>query len=258
MLAGVGVVLSDMASLGDPKPALQSTTAYQLPRRGRRGSQNGAGRQKPRKADEAYRMMKNLILTSELAPGEMLDERYLMEVLEIGRTPLREAIQRLAHEGLVAIAPRKGSWVTDLSISDLQDLIAARELVEPAVAASAAVRATQDDIAHLEELIGATTSAYKTGDLLASIQSDRRFHRTMAQIGGNNYLARVVDDINTATLRYWHISFKHAGDLTQTYDHHLRIVDELKRQDAEGARQALLDHIDIFRVRMQQVLGSGL
>lgn len=203
-------------------------------------------------------MLKNLILTSELAPGEMLDERYLMEALEIGRTPLREAIQRLAHEGLVAIAPRKGSWVTDLSISDLQDLIAARELVEPAVAASAAVRVTPADIAHLRELIDAVTDAYKAGELLESIQADRRFHRTLALIGGNNYLARVVDDINTATLRYWHISFKHAGDLTQTYDHHLRIVERLECQDADGARQALLDHINIFRVRMQQVLGSGL
>jgi DNA-binding GntR family transcriptional regulator len=211
-----------------------------------------------RKADKAYLMLKDLILTSNLAPGEMLDERYLMETLEIGRTPLREAIQRLAHEGLVAIAPRKGSWVTDLSISDLQELIAARELVEPAVAASAASRATSADIEHLQQLIEAVSGAYKAGDLLASIQADRDFHRTIALIGGNRYLAGVVDDINTATLRYWHLSFKHAGDLFQTCDHHLKIVDQLKRQDPQGARLALHDHIELFRVRMQQVLGRGL
>lgn len=110
-------------------------------------SSNGSHPSKPRKADEAYGWLKDLILTGDLIPGEMLDERHLMELLEIGRTPLREAIQRLAHERLVSIAPRKGSWVTDLSISDLQELIGARELVEPAVAASAASRVTPDDIA---------------------------------------------------------------------------------------------------------------
>ena len=211
-----------------------------------------------RKADKAYLMLKDLILTSTLAPGEMLDERYLMETLSTGRTPLREAIQRLAHEGLVSIAPRKGSWVTDLSISDLQELISARELVEPAVAASAASLATPADIEHLEQLIEEIRSAYRNGELLTSIQADRDFHRSIALIGGNSYLARVVDDINTATLRYWHLSFKHAGDLTQTYDHHLNILDHLKQQDQNGAQQALIDHIEIFRVRMQQVLGRGL
>lgn len=226
--------------------------------RGQRVSPVGAQRAKPRKADEAYGMLKDLILTSELAPGEILDERYLMEALDIGRTPLREAIQRLAHEGLVAIAPRKGSWVTDLSISDLQELIAARELVEPAVAASAANRVTPGDIKHLQEIIASITSAYHAGDLLASIQADRNFHHSLALIGGNSYLARIVDEINTATLRYWHLSFKHAGDLMQTSHHHQKIIAQLERRDPEGVSEALREHIGIFRLRMQQVLGRGL
>ncbi|CAN5805492.1 hypothetical protein BH23CHL2_BH23CHL2_18910 [soil metagenome] len=100
--------------------------------------------------------------------------------------------------------------------------------------------------------------AYRAGDLLASIQADRAFHRSLAMMSGNSYLANVVDDINTATLRYWHLSFKHAGDLDETYSHHHKIVDQMERQDAENVRQALLDHIDIFRKRMQQVLGNGM
>ncbi|MEZ4521353.1 MAG: GntR family transcriptional regulator [Thermomicrobiales bacterium] len=247
-----------MASLENQKASLQRLSSNRWQRPGYPANRNGSRTTKPRKADEAYGKLKELILTSDLAPGEMLDERHLMELLETGRTPLREAIQRLAHEGLVSIAPRKGSWVTDLSISDLQELISAREVVEPAVAASAAGRVTPEDIGTLRGLIDDVTETYRAGDLLASIQSDRAFHTRLALMSDNTYLARIVDDINTATLRYWHLSFKHAGDLTQTYDHHHRIIEQLERRDPEGVRQALLDHIDIFRSRMQQVLGSGM
>lgn len=247
-----------MAEIGSQKAAFRDSNRYSWRRLANPVSRNGASRPKPRKADEAHAMLKDLILSSELAPGEVLDERHLMALLEIGRTPLREAIQRLAHEGLVAIAPRKGSWVTNLSLSDLQELIAARVLVEPAVAASAVSRVTSDDVAHLRQLIDEVTAAYQAGDLLASIQADRAFHRDMALISGNGYLARVVDDINTSTLRYWHLSFEHIGEMTQTYTHHHQILDKLELRDAEGVRQALLDHIEIFRVRMQQVLGSRM
>ncbi len=219
---------------------------------------NGAGLPKPRKADEAYRLLKDLILTGELTPGTMLDERQMMEALDVGRTPLREAIQRLAHERLVVIAPRKGSWVSELSLSDLQELIAARELVEPPVAAAAAMRVSPEEIEELRRLVDEASAAIAAGDFLTAIQTDRTFHRVLAGISGNAYLARVVDDINTSMLRYWHLSFIHAGDLTQTYNHHHEIVNRLEEGEADQVREALEEHIAIFRSRMQQVLGGGM
>lgn len=247
-----------MSPVPERPRARQKIPSLRSVRLGPPPSPNGARPTKPRKADEAYGLLKDMILTSELAPGQLLDERALMEQLGIGRTPLREAIQRLAHERLVRITPRKGSWVSDLSISDLQDLIAARELVEPPVAAQATARITPEEIAELRRLVDQASDAIIAGDYLAAIQADRAFHRLLAQIAGNAYLARVVDEINTAALRYWHLSFKHAGDLTETYNHHNAIVDRLEAGDADGVRQALHDHIGIFRRRMQQVLGSGL
>lgn len=247
-----------MSRAPERKRARQTLPSLRSVRLGPPPSPNGSRPTKPRKADEAYGMLKDMILTSELAPGQMLDERALMEQLSIGRTPLREAIQRLAHERLINIAPRKGSWVSDLSISDLQDLIAARELVEPPVAAQATAKIVPEEIAELRGLVDRASEAIIAGDFLAAIQADRTFHQRLAQIAGNTYLARVVDEINTATLRYWHLSFKHAGDLTETYNHHNAIVDRLEAGDAEGVRQALHDHIGIFRRRMQHVLGSGL
>jgi DNA-binding GntR family transcriptional regulator len=223
-----------------------------------RSDLNGFRLVKPRKADAAYCKLKDLILTSELTPGEMLDERELMERLDTGRTPLREAIQRLAHDRLVSIAPRKGSWVSELSIADLQELTAARELVEPPVAASATAHITAADIASLRLLVERAANALQAGDLLAAIQGDRAFHHSLAMIGGNSYLARVVDDINTATLRYWHLSFRHVHDISPAHNHHFRILDCLEEGDPAAVEAVMREHIDVFRRRMQEVLGNGV
>lgn len=219
---------------------------------------NGYRLIKPRKADEAYCKLKDLILTMELPPGQMLDERELMELLETGRTPLREAIQRLAHDRLISIAPRKGSWVSELSLADLQELIAARELVEPPVAASASAHVTASDIASLRQIVERAANALVAGDLLAAIQGDRTFHHSLAMIGGNSYLARVVDDINTATLRYWHLSFRHLHDLRPAHNHHFRILDRLEEGNPAALEAVMREHIDVFRRRMQEVLGNGV
>jgi DNA-binding GntR family transcriptional regulator len=218
---------------------------------------NGYRLAKPRKADEAYAKLKDLILAMDLAPGQMLDERELMERLDTGRTPLREAIQRLAHDRLVSIAPRKGSWVSELSLADLHELVGARELVEPPVAASATAHITAADIALLRQLVERSANALQAGDLLGAIQGDRTFHHSVAMIGGNGYLARVVDDINTATLRYWHVSFRHLHDFRPAHNHHFKILDRLEEGDPAAVEAVMREHIEVFRRRMQEVLGNG-
>src|SRR6188472_815872 len=88
---------------------------------------------KPTKADDAYDELKRLIVSLQIAPGEPLNERTLMLKMDIGRTPLREAIQRLTMEQLVTSLPRRGYFVRELSISELNEMISARHVVEPAV-----------------------------------------------------------------------------------------------------------------------------
>lgn len=218
---------------------------------------NGAARsEKPRKADQAYRQLKDMILALDLEPGQSLDERELMDRLMIGRTPLREAIQRLAHERLVRVEPRRGSWVSELSLSELHEMMAARELVEPAISAMAATRVSEEQAAQLGDLVMATSRAMDQKDVSLAVTLDRQFHRDLAKVGGNSYLATIVDQINTAMLRYWHVSFRWGGDLGPGAAHHHTLLERVLSRDPEAAAAEMRAHITIFRERMMHALES--
>ncbi|MDQ3547245.1 MAG: GntR family transcriptional regulator, partial [Chloroflexota bacterium] len=160
---------------------------------------------KPRKADDAYDELKRLIVSLRIAPGEPLNERTLMTVLNIGRTPLREAIQRLTLEQLVTSLPRRGFFVRELSITELNEMIAARHVIEPPVARLAAPHVSAADIARLREIIAVTRGELERHDHEASMYHDLEFHRTIANACGNRYLAAAAIQINTRLLRYWYI-----------------------------------------------------
>ncbi len=96
-------------------------------------------------ADQAYIALRGLIVSLELAPGAVIDERALIERLGIGRTPIREALRRLAHEQLVEVFPRRGMFVTNVDVRDLARISEVREALEPEAARLAAERATEEE-----------------------------------------------------------------------------------------------------------------
>lgn len=209
---------------------------------------------KPSKADTAYTTVKHLIMTLELEPGQAVDERELMARLSIGRTPLREAMQRLVHEELIVTVPRRGSWVSELSFADLQEMIDARELIEPPVAARAARRVSQAQIEALHEDVELACEHVEAADYSTGIQLDLEFHRKLAEFSGNRYLARGVDRLNTSMLRYWYVSYVLVGNAAPAFAHHHAILECIERHDSEAAEAAMRDHIGIFRVRMSQAI----
>jgi DNA-binding GntR family transcriptional regulator len=212
---------------------------------------------KPRKADDAYDELKRLIVSLRLAPGEPLDERTLMATLNLGRTPLREAIQRLSAEQLVTSMPRRGSYVSELSISKLGEMIAAREVLEPQVARLAVRHMTSEDIRHLRELVQRTVIQIGNSDFEAIVYHDLEFHCAIANASCNRYLAAAVNQINTELLRYWYISFSMGGAVSSTFAHHSHFLDVLETRDEDAVEAAMLEHIDRFRERMKLIIGSG-
>jgi DNA-binding GntR family transcriptional regulator len=99
-----------------------------------------------RLSDKAYHLIRLKIITLELAPLSAIDEQALMEDLQLGRTPIREALQRLAAEGLVNSAPRRGMFVADISLTDLQKIFELRVILEGFCARLAAQRVTRDQL----------------------------------------------------------------------------------------------------------------
>ena len=212
---------------------------------------------KPRKADDAYDELKRLIVSLRLAPGEPLNERTLMAGLSIGRTPLREAIQRLALEQLVTSLPRRGFFVRELSIIELNELIAARHVVEPPVARMAVPHLASAEIERLRDIVAVTRRELDVHDHEASMYHDLEFHSAIANACGNRYLAAVAIQINTRLLRYWYVSFSMMVYDVPTFAHHSQLLDLIEARDEVAVEAAMHDHIEMFRDRVRQIIGNN-
>jgi GntR family transcriptional regulator, rspAB operon transcriptional repressor len=211
-------------------------------------------RPRPLKVQSAYDALKRLIVTLELPPGSNLNERELIERLETGRTPLREAILRLAHEGMVVHTPRRGARVSDLSLLDFQELIEARTHIEPLVAMLAASRANDRSLQQLEALLIDVETAAEAHDVERLVNRDLEFHTTIARSGGNRYFAALAEQVNTAALRFWYVSYIGIAGLPLSVDHHRLVFQALVDRDPQIARQRSLEHVEIFKQRMSKLV----
>ena len=129
-----------------------------------------------RLSDKAYQLIRHKIITLELPPLSAIDEQALMEDLQLGRTPIREALQRLAAEGLVISAPRRGMFVADIGITDLQKIFEMRMVLEGFCARLAAQRVTAEQLGQMQAVI-LELEQVPDGDSKALMDIDERFHQ---------------------------------------------------------------------------------
>lgn len=208
---------------------------------------------KPRQADTGYQRLRELIVTLALEPGAAIDERLLMARLGVGRTPLREAIQRLTHEGLIVQAPRRGRWVAPLAITDLGPMIETRCLLEPQVARLAAERIGPAQVERLRAILDQAQELIARGDFAGCVLLDQRFHSGIAEAAANRHLARMIDQILHELVRYWFASFVRVGGLDDLFPHHRRLLAAIAGHDPDAAERLSLEHIDLFRERIRDL-----
>jgi DNA-binding GntR family transcriptional regulator len=161
-------------------------------------------------------------------------------------------------EQLVTSLPRRGSFVRELSISEVNEMIAARHVVEPAVTRMAVSHLTAAEIASLREIVTVTRAELDGHNFEASLYHDLEFHSTIANACGNRYLAAVAIKINTRLLRYWYVSFAMLTYQPPTFAHHDLLLKLLESGDADAVEAAMHDHIEIFRDRMRQIVGNNV
>ncbi|MEW6643985.1 MAG: GntR family transcriptional regulator [Pseudomonadota bacterium] len=210
-----------------------------------RSELSSAPRRPPNQAEVAYEQLKAAIVTLAIAPNTPLNEAMICSELGLGRTPVHQACHRLALEGLVQIVPRKGMLVPPLSMDDFLDLVGARRINEPACAALAAERMTDDEIEALATLV-ADSRRLSRDDLATLIAIDQRFHEAIALGSRNRVFAGFVKNLNDRSARFWALSLSNESHRAETIDEHERIVAALKRRHADRAAQAMRDHIDSF------------
>lgn len=210
-------------------------------------------RAQPRLSDAAYEALRARIVSLRLPPGVRLDEDELIADLGVGRTPLREAVARLRHEGLVVVLPRRATIVAPLDLGDLHQLIEARIVLETEVAARAAKRAGPADMARCRDALELAERAGADGDPDAYLEADRRFHDAVADACGNTHLAEADKHVNMLSMRFWHLGFRMAGPPAAP-DHHNRLLAAIAAADAEAAQHLTAEHIENFRARLRFAL----
>jgi DNA-binding GntR family transcriptional regulator len=201
------------------------------------------------KSAEAYRAIKDLIVSLELPPAALLDERGLAERLGVGLTPVRQALRRLEWESLVVILPRRGTLVADLNDSDLGRIYELRSVLEPQAAELAAERGTAEQRAALAAVIAAMHAelARPTPDRRVLIGLDRDLHRQIWAMAGNEMLEQTLEWLFSHVLRRWNVSIDRNESLGSVMQMHDEIADAIVAGDAQRARAAMTRHVAGFQ-----------
>jgi DNA-binding GntR family transcriptional regulator len=200
-------------------------------------------------ADKAYHEIRGLIVSLELAPGAVIDERELIERLEIGRTPVREALRRLAHERLVEVYPRRGMFVTGVDVRELARLSEVRELLEPEAARLAAERATDTDREQLGALLVELDAG--TSELM---DLDERIHRAVYRASHNDLLEATLEQYYVLALRIWSMALDRAHELEEAVEAHRALLEAIQAGDGERAADTMRAHVQNFEQAMHRVL----
>ncbi len=208
----------------------------------------------PLKVDRAYEELRRLIITLQLPPGAHIDERVLMTTFDLGRTPLRAAVQRLVHERLIAYTPRRGAWVSPLSITDLRQMLEARLGLEVLVARRVAERITEGDIGTLCGMLEAARTAVDDQNSEELVDLDFKFHAFIAQCSGNVYFTTFSEQINSAMLRYWHLSSRNVETLPSWETNHRDLVRAIASGDPDIAEEQARQHVLGLRELLRDLL----
>jgi DNA-binding GntR family transcriptional regulator len=202
-------------------------------------------------ADKAYHAIRGLIVSLELAPGALIDERELIERLEIGRTPVREALRRLAQEQLVEVYPRRGMFVTPVDARALARLSEVRAVLEPEAARLAAERASDAD----REELGLLLSELEGGGS-ELIDLDERIHRAVYRAAHNELLQTTLEQYYTLALRIWSIALDRAHELEEAVAEHRALLEAIHDGDGDRAAATMRAHVENFEQAMHRVLLS--
>lgn len=199
--------------------------------------------------DQAYNRLEEMIVTLKLAPGAVLAEQALSAELGIGRTPIREALQRLASEGLVLVLPRKAIIVTDTDpIRQLLVLEVRREL-ERLLARASATRATPAQRRRFGEIADGMEAAARGNDDIVFMRLDRELNWLLIEGAHNEYAARAMRSLNGHSRRFWYLHYKEAADLPRCARLHAdeaRAIAKGNPARAMAAADKLLDYTESF------------
>ncbi|MDX5445560.1 MAG: GntR family transcriptional regulator [Zoogloeaceae bacterium] len=199
--------------------------------------------------DLAYEQLEEAIVTLKLPPGAVLSELAMSEMTGIGRTPIREAIQRLAQENLIVVLPQRGLLVAEMDVRKQLRLLETRREVERLICRSAARRATESERGRFAQLAADFLDEARSNDDTSFVRTDREFNELCLLAARNEFAEGAMRLMHGLSRRFWYVHYKQAADLPETARLHANLADAIARGDIDGAGKALdslLDSIEAF------------
>jgi DNA-binding GntR family transcriptional regulator len=204
--------------------------------------------------DTAYDAIKYRIITCAFRPGEYINELQLSALLEIGRTPVHQALDRLMIEGMVEVIPRKGVIVKPVSLNEVLQIIEVRLINEPFGARLAAEQANDTDLAELAEVLERAGHWAALRNVEKMMLLDREFHLLIARASKNDVLTELLRNLHERSLRFWFISLNAPAQYDAVQKEHAAIWDAIRQRKPDKAELAMRRHIQSFRTNVSQFL----
>lgn len=199
--------------------------------------------------EKAYADLEEMIVTLRIPPGAAVSEASLGAQLGIGRTPIREALQRLARERLVVILPQRGIVVSEINVKSQLKLLEVRRELERLMAKNASRRASDEDRQRFQEIAEELELAARTNDETTFMRLDREFNLLSTASARNEFLSSAMAQMHALSRRFWYIHFKQVGDMPLAAQLHANIARAIAARDETAAAKAsdeLLNYLEDF------------
>jgi DNA-binding GntR family transcriptional regulator len=208
-------------------------------------------------AERAYHELRDRIVTLRLPPGTVLREDELMRELAIGRTPLREAVKRLALENLVAVRPRRGTFVSEVDAADIVHITEVRAELEGFAALLAALRMDGVTRTTAEALLHEVETLNRVDDQDGLMRFDERIHRFCWDGSGNPYLIETLERYFALSLRVWYLVLDRVPGLAHAVHDQTQLIEALLARDGTRAQTIMRDHVLAFQREIFAAFSRG-
>ena len=197
-----------------------------------------------------------MIVRLDLAPGAVIREDELQDRLGLGRTPIREALQRLVRDQFVTVIPRRGMYVSSIDVGELATLYETRAIIEPYAARLACIRG---NASHWTEMRGVLDAAHRPGQPgTALIELDRECHEIVWRAADNRFLTDTLDMLYAQSDRLWHMYLADVDDMAHAVDEHVGILHALEAGDSDAAARLTEAHIRSFDQQIRHAVRRRL
>ncbi len=194
--------------------------------------------------DQIYPLIRDLILTGAIKPGDAIDEKSIALNLNISRTPVREAVKKLSDEHLVDVVAQSGTRAARIDAKEIEQAYLIRRALEIESAAQAAPHMTDSRTAALDDILSQHERAIEQRKYVQAVALDDDFHKQIAQIAGLPRLWHMIEISKAHLDRCRHMLLPRAGEAAATLDQHRSIIRALNTKDPDVAREAMRDHLD--------------